>query len=170
MSRKAAILGLGTRGKVWAEMFREAGWRVSGFDPDPGVSGLSGSARGWRRAETISACVASADWVVCCLPDRLELMTKVMQRAQAEAPDEAVIAVTSPLHDCEAIQGCAFRPSQIVHLGGDPGSGVALNVTARNTPDLKVAALAVLSEVCPSIPSTGYGDDAEDQSDDAQSA
>lgn len=151
MSRKAAILGLGERGSAWAEMFRDAGWRVSGFDPDPSVAGLSSGSRGWRKQDTISSTVAYADWVVCCLPDRLELLLKVLQRAQAEAPETALIAVTSRLHDVDAVQGCVTRPGQVVLITGAPETGFDLNVSARNAPELKVAALAVLSAICPSI-------------------
>ena len=151
MSRKAAILGLGERGSAWAEMFREAGWRVSGFDPDPSAAGLAAGSRGWRREETISSTVAHTDWVVCCLPDRLELMQMVIQRAQAEAPGNAVIAATSRQHDVDAVQGCAIRPAQVVLITGTPGDGFELNVTVRNDPELKVSALAVLSEVSPLV-------------------
>ena len=49
-----------------------------------------------------------------CLPDRLELMQKVIQRAQAEAPEGAVVAVTSHQHDVDGVQGCAIRPAQVV--------------------------------------------------------
>ncbi|WP_413719892.1 hypothetical protein [Silicimonas sp. MF1-12-2] len=149
MSSKAAILGLGERGRAWAGMFRDAGWRVSGFDPDPSAMGLPTGSRGWRREQTISSTVAYADWVICCVPDRLELMQKIIQRAQAEAADAAVIAVTSRLHDVDAVQGCAIRPAQVVLITHAPAGGVELNLTSRNQPDLKVAALAVLSEVCP---------------------
>ena len=151
MSRKAAIIGLGERGSAWAEMFRAAGWRVSGFDPEPGAKGLADGSRGWRREETISRTVAYSDWIVCCVPDRLELMRKVMQRVQAEAPEGAVIAVASELHDVDAVQGCAVRPAQVIRVGGDNASGHSLFVTTRNAQDLKVQALAVLSEVCPSV-------------------
>ena len=80
MSKKAAIIGLGARGAAWAELFRDAGWVVSGFDPDPDVTGLAKGTRGWRRGETISSTVEQADWVLCCVSDRLELMTKIIQR------------------------------------------------------------------------------------------
>lgn len=170
MSKKAAILGLGERGCAWAEMFRDAGWRVSGFDPDPSATGLLQGSRGWRRDDTISTTVANADWVVCCLPDRLELMQKVIQRAQAEAPEPAVIAVTSRQHDADSVQGCAVRPGQVVLITGAPEHGVDLNVTGRNQPELKVAALAVLSEICPAV--VPPEDDASErpQAEDSKSA
>lgn len=170
MNRKAAILGLGQRGLAWAEMFREAGWRVSGFDPDAGATGLPKGSRGWKREQTISATAAQADWVICCLPDRLELMQKVIQRAQAEAPQNAVIAVNSRSHDIEAVQGCAMRPSQIVLLTGDTGHGIGLNVTSRNPPALKIDAMATLSEVCPDPVLTLPEDTGRDQSRDTRSA
>lgn len=149
MSRKAAILGLGARGCAWAEMFREAGWRVSGFDPDPAVQGLPAGSRGWRREDAISTAVGYADWVVVSLPDRLELMQMVMQRAQAAAPEGAVFAVHSANYDADAVQGCAIRPAQVVLVTGSAEDGFDLNVTSRNSADLTVAALAVLSEVSP---------------------
>lgn len=170
MSRKAAVLGLGERGTAWADAFRDAGWRVSGFDPDPAALGPPRGSRGWRREETISTTVAHADWVVCCLPDRLELMQKVIQRAQAEAPEAAVVAVTSRQHDVDAVQGCAIRPAQVVLVTGAPDRGVDLNVTGRNQAGLKLDALAVLSEVCSSVlpPPDGAADEA--QARDSKSA
>lgn len=151
MNRKAAVLGLGERGRAWAELFRDAGWQVSGFDPDPSARGPQIPGRGWRRGDTISTTVANADWVVCCLPDRLELMQKVIQRAQAEAPGDAVLAVTSRVHDVDAVQGCALRPASVVVITGTLERGVELNVTGRNHADLKLDALAVLSEICPPV-------------------
>lgn len=170
MSRKAAVLGLGDRGKAWAELFRDAGWRVSGFDPEPSAQGLPRGSRGWRREETISTTVAYADWVICCLPDRLELMRKVIQRAQAEAPEGAVVAVTTRAHDVDAVQGCALRPARVVLLTGTPEEGVELNITGRNQPELKLDALAVLSEVCPSVMPPPDGASQSAQPRDSKSA
>ncbi len=170
MSRKVAILGLGQRGLAWAETFRQAGWLVSGFDPDPAAPGLPKGSKGWRREQTISATAAQADWVICCLPDRLELMQKVVQRAQAEAPRNAIIAVCSREHDVEAVQGCAMRPSQIVLLTGVAGQGIGLNLTGRNPAELKIDAIAALSSVCPEPLVTLPSDIAVGQSRDARSA
>ena len=136
MSRKAAILGLGERGSAWAEMFRDAGWRVSGFDPDPSVDGLPSGSRGWRKQETISSTVAYADWVVCCLPDRLELMLKVLQRAQAEAPDITETEVREALGRLDPLWDEFFPAEQarIVRLlvervtVSDAGAEIKLNL------------------------------------------
>lgn len=170
MSSKAAILGLGERGRGWARLFREAGWRVSGFDPDPLAVGLPQGSRGWRREQTISSTVAYADWILLCVPDRLELIQKVIQRAQAEASDAAVIAVTSQLHDVDAVQGCAIRPAQLILISGTLEQGIELNLTSRNAQELKVAAMAVLSEVAPlGIPSPDVAA-SEGQARDSKSA
>ena len=169
MSKKAAIIGLGARGVAWAELFRDAGWVVSGFDPDPEVMGLAAGTRGWRRAETISSTVARADWVLCCVSDRLELMTKIIQRAQAEAPREAIIAVTSRRHDAEAVQGCAIRAQQVVLLSETEEGAPEVGLTHRNAPDLRVSVLATLSEVCPAAVFSS-GEAEPDQFPDARSA
>lgn len=168
MSRKVAILGLGARGLSWAGAFLDAGWRVSGFDPDPCVSGPSQNRRGWRRDETISASVSFADWVLICLPERLELVQKVIQRAQAEAPDGAVIAVVTETFDIDAVQGGAIRPGRIAAITAAPEAGPVLLLSARNQADFKVDSLAVLSQVCPAAPTVELPGDA--QRDDARSA
>lgn len=170
MSRKIAILGLGSRGRAWAEAFCEAGWRVSGFDPDQAATGLSSARRGWRRDGTISTCVAGADWVLLCLPERMELVQKVVQRAQAEAPDGAVLGVVSDAFDVDAIQGCAIRPGRIVLIDGLPQTGAELKVSHRNQSELKVDALAVLSEICAEPALNVGGMDDADQVADAKSA
>lgn len=149
MSRKIAILGLGSRGSAWSQAFREAGWRVSGFDPDPLAGPSSKEGRGWHRESAISSTVAFADWVLLALPERLELVQKMIQRAQAEAPAGSVIAVASEAFDVEEVQSCAIRPGRIVLLTGAPAMGVDLNVSSRNAPEMKVDVLAILSEVCP---------------------
>lgn len=151
MSKKAAVLGLGERGKSWARLFQSAGWRVVGFDPDPLAGAKSMPSMGWRKAETISSTVSHADWVLLCLPDRLELIQKVIQRAQAEAPETAVIAVNAISHDLEEVQNCSIRPGRVVLLSGRPDTGVDLHVGGRNHDDLKIDALAALSELGPDL-------------------
>lgn len=142
--RKAAVLGLGHRGQFWLETALKSGWQVSGFDPDPTAFG--GQRRGeWRRERTISGTVKDADWVVCCLPERLELMQKVIQRAQAEAPESSVIAVDTTL-PVEDVQTCATRRGQLVQVTFDHTAGFALSVTSRNVPALKEKATTTLAE------------------------
>lgn len=142
--RKAAILGLGHRGQFWLQTALESGWKVSGFDPDPVAFG--GQRRGeWRRERTISGTVKDADWIVCCLPERLELMQKVIQRAQAEAPEDSVIAVDTNL-PVEDVQTCATRRGQLVQVSYDRTGGFALSVTSRNVPALKEKATTTLTE------------------------
>lgn len=142
MSRRAGILGLGRRGLAWARTCRDAGWHVSAFDPAPGAhpSGVS-------VAGTISAAVSRADWVFCCLPDRLELVRMVLQRAQSEAPANAILAVVSRDHDVEAVQSCAIRPAQVVRVDETGSGGIALDVTDRNPPELRHMAEATFAEL-----------------------
>lgn len=142
--RKAAILGLGQRGQFWLETAMRSGWQVSGFDPDPSALRMP-LTRDWRREQTISGTVKGAHWVVCCLPERLELMHKVIQRAQAEAPDASVIAVDTRFA-VDDIQACATRSSQLVQVTYDESDGFALSVTAQNAPIIKEAAKATLAE------------------------
>jgi len=147
MSRRAAILGLGRRGENWANLCLEAGWVVRAFDPAPGAASAVARLPGLRREDTISAAVRGANWVICSVPDRLELIQMVLQRAQAEAPPQAVIAVASALYDVDALQSCAIRPGQVVRLVGTGAGGVALDVTDRNADDLKHLAQTLSTEL-----------------------
>ena len=142
--RKAAILGLGRRGRFWLKTALEAGWQVSGFDPDPAASPTSRRSD-WQREHTISGTVKKADWIVCCLPERLELMQKVIQRAQAEVPEAAVIAVDT-LFDIEDVQNCSTRPGQLVRILRENDDCFALSVTSRNLPEFRNSATLTLAE------------------------
>lgn len=139
MTRRVAILGLGSRGLSWAAACDGSGWLVRGFDPDP-LAGKANWSRDWRREGTISATVARADWVFCCLPERLELVRAVLRRAQAEAPREAVIAVSSQGIDLDTLQSCVVRPAQVIRLNAAPEGGVAADFSDRTPRDLRVAA------------------------------
>ena len=147
MSRTVSILGAGQTGGLWARDFLSSGWRVRIFDPDAEAEGLVGIRTKIERANTISSCVSSADWVLIAVPDRLELMQKVIQRAQAEAPRPAIIAVSSSSHDVDAIQACAFRPDRVVHVGRQQDGGFDLNVTQRNNDAFRRDAVLALSEL-----------------------
>ena len=145
MSRKVAILGVGETGGLWARDFLDAGWQVRFFDPDPVADGIQGLRTSCERAGTISSCVSGADWVLVSVPDRLELMQKVIQRAQAEAPSTAITAVASRSHDVEAVQSCALRPAQLVTVERHEDGGFNMNVTARNPDDFRHDAVLALS-------------------------
>lgn len=156
MTERVAILGLGERGARWAETCLAAGWDVSGFDPDDraGLSVKGGSS--WRRVTTISSAVQGATWVICCLPERLELMRTVVRRAQASATKDAVIAVASGEHDVDAVQGCSIRPSHVFRINGGSDGDLALDVSNQNSSDLRVQAteaLAILSAAYSVVPS-----------------
>jgi len=145
MTGRAAILGLGDRGRRWADACRHAGWEVAGFDPDDRAGqGLQGD-KAWHREQTISGTVKGADWVICCLPERLELMRTVIQRAQAAAPEQAVIAVASRSFDIDEVQGCAIRPAQVVRVTEGSDGGLTLDLNARTHPELRDAATETLS-------------------------
>lgn len=133
MTNRVAILGLGARGLRWAETCLAAGWEVSGFDPDDRVS----HDPGWQRADTISSAVKGANWVICCLPDRLELIRTVVQRAQAQTAGKALIAVATRAFDVDAVQGCAIRPGQVFRLNDGENGGIALDVTGQNNADTR---------------------------------
>jgi hypothetical protein len=145
MSRRAAILGLGSRGVDWASTFVAAGWDVRGFDPAPDGLVTAFWPSGCRREQTISGAVRGADWIVCCLPERLELVQMVLRRAQAEAPKSAILAVVSKAYDLEALQGWTRHPGQVFRLCD--GETVSLELTARNTPDARAKAELVLAEL-----------------------
>lgn len=146
MSRRVAVLGLGARGTRWARACLDVGWEVAGFDPDDRAGRTLGGA-GWRREGTISATVRRADWVICCLPERLELVQMVIQRVQAEAPRSAGVAVDIRGQDVEAVQGCALRPGQVVRVCERPDGGVALDVSSRNDEALRDEATGLLAEL-----------------------
>jgi hypothetical protein len=146
MTRHAAILGLGTRGSGWASTCLAAGWDVHGFDPAPEGLITAFWPEGCRRETTISGAVHRAEVIVCCLPERLELVQMVLQRAQAEAPRTALIAIASRQFDIDALQGCALRPGQVIRLNETDDGAVALDVTDRNAPELRAEARSVFAE------------------------
>ena len=146
MSRTVAILGLGERGKSWSQAFHRAGWAIKGFDPDP-ESGLALPSAAWRRAETISGTVQSADWVAVCLPERLELLQKVMQRVQAEAPEKAIVAVASQAFKIDDVQSCAMRPASVIVAHAKPDGGFAFDVSQKSSVEVRNAAKATLAEL-----------------------
>ena len=147
MTRRVAILGLGGRGTRWAETFHQSGWVVTGFDPDPAAGRKLTKLSDWSRELTISATVQGAAWVFCCLPERLELTRMVLQRVQVEAPGTAVIAVASKQHDIEAIQACSIRPGQVVRVSETEGGGLAVDLSERNTPEIRALAQDGLAEL-----------------------
>lgn len=147
MTRKVAVLGLGSRGGDIARAFHKCGWAVSGFDPDPGAEGVPNLKRDWTREATISGTVRGADWVVICLPERLELMRKVIQRAQSEAPGDTVIAVVTHDFDVEAVQGCAHRPAQVLRVDQGEGGGYVIDVSSKTDAGAKSDARRVLAQL-----------------------
>ncbi|MEM7518125.1 MAG: hypothetical protein AAF368_14535 [Planctomycetota bacterium] len=142
MSRHAAVLGLGTRGYGWTALFRAAGWQVTGFDPESAVT-----SEGVARETTISATVRRAHWIAICLPERLELLQKVLQRAQAEAPRDAVFGVVSARFAIDDVQGCALRPESVILVQAKPDGGFAFDVSSKTGPKTRAAAERVLAEL-----------------------
>lgn len=147
MTRKVAVLGLGTRGGDIARAFHKSGWEVAGFDPDPGAEGAPDLKRDWSRETTISGTVNGADWVVICLPERLELMRKVIQRAQGEAPRSATIAVVTRDFDIDAVQGCALRPAHVLRVDEGENGGYVIDVSSKTDPNAKSDATTVLAQL-----------------------
>ena len=147
MTRKVAVLGLGTRGGDIARAFHATGWEVSGFDPDPGAEGVPNFKRDWSRETTISGTVRGADWVVICLPERLELMRKVIQRAQGEAPRDATIAVVTRNFDIDAVQGCALRPAHVLRVDEGESGGYVIDVSSKTDAGAKSDATTVLAQL-----------------------
>ncbi|WP_299752546.1 hypothetical protein [uncultured Boseongicola sp.] len=147
MTRKVAVLGLGTRGGDIARAFHATGWAVSGFDPDPIAEGVPDLKRDWTRESTISSTVCGADWVVICLPERLELMRKVIQRAQGEAPRDTTIAVVTKDFDVDAVQGCALRPAHVLRVDQGENGGYVIDVSSKTDAKAKSDATMVLSQL-----------------------
>ena len=147
MTRKVAVLGLGTRGGDIARAFHATGWQVAGFDPDPGAEGVPELKRDWIRQSTISGTVQGADWVVICLPERLELMRKVIQRAQSEAPRDTTIAVVTHDFDIDAVQGCALRPAHVLRVDQGEDGGYVIDVSSKTDAKAKSDATTVLAQL-----------------------
>jgi len=161
--RRVAILGLGERGQFWLKTALRSGWQASGFDPDP--SAMPAKRRSeWQREDTISATVKDADWVFLCLPERLELMQKVIQRAQAEAPDACVVAVDTHF-DVDSVQSCAMRRDRLVQVTFDHDAGFSLSVTTYNPSELKEEATRTLAEFAATLCLDTNGADAQLGSD-----
>ncbi len=170
MTQKAAILGLGQSGAAWAHRFHTVGWQVTGFDPEPLAEGVPQFVHDWRRENTISATVRGSDWVLVCVPDRLELMRKVIQRAQAEAPEDAVVAVATRTFSVEEIQGCAHRPGCVIRVSAGEDGGYFVDVNADTDAATRADATSVLAELAAM---DGIGDAVgatKDQEPDAESA
>lgn len=145
MTRKVAVIGLGTRGGDIAQAFHKVGWAVSGFDPDPGAEGAVDLGKDWSREATISATVQGADWIVLCLPERLELLQMVIQRAQGAARKSATVAVMTTEFNVDAVQGCAIRPEHIVRINEGEEGGYTLDVSSKTDPGLKIEATTTLA-------------------------
>ena len=161
MTRKVAILGLGATGGRWARDCHAAGWRVAVFDPEPDAEGGRPLKGDWKRHDTISGTVKGADWVLIAVPDRLELIRKVIQRVQAEAPERAVILSAARAFGIDEVQGCAWRPEQVVLVGRDETGGIALTLSQKNAPGLRedltealsaIAAVAALGDPPAALP------------------
>ena len=171
MSRKVAILGLGETGARWSRLFHKAGWTVAAFDPDPNTFDGASLKSGWRRYDRISTAVQGADWVMLCLPERLDLIRMVIRRAQSEAPRDAAIVSTARSFDVDEVQSCASRPAQVVKIGDGSDGGFSLDLTSRNSEDLRKKVASVLPELAAIASLEPDGTKRKpDQSDDAISA
>lgn len=147
MSRHAAILGLGQRGAGWAETCLTSGWQVSTFDPDAGAGAGLGRDVALSRRVTISETVHRAELIITALPERLELVQMMLQRAQAAAPEDAVFCVASDRFDIEALQSSAIRPGQVFRLSHtDPGN-VLLEASQANAGGARKAAKLMLADL-----------------------
>ncbi len=133
MNKRAAIIGLGGRGQAWATTFLDAGWTVTGFDPEPLTNLPTGTGSRWKQETTISASVRDADWIAICLPERLELLQKVMQRAQAEAPKTAVVGVATTAFNIEEVQNCALRSDAVVIVSSGAKGGFTCDVSPKTS-------------------------------------
>ena len=155
--RHAAVLGLGVRGRGWAQRLARAGWDVALFDPGAGpevrraVTGDGAAMPGrltWHG--TVSGAVAGAGLIVECAPERLALKRKLYQLVQAHCPPRAVVAAATPRFTPAQVQGCAPRPGQIVVVADAAPAGAAdprarLLVSARTPAPVALRAVAVLA-------------------------
>ena len=144
MSRRAAVLGLGARGRVWAEAFQIAGWEVRAFDPDPEASCPILPRNAYRREDTISATVQAS--IHYQTEDAL-LLQKVIQRAQAEAPKDTLIGVVTREFGIDDVQSCALRPAMVIVTEAKDDGGYACAVTPKTDPAARATAEKVLAEL-----------------------
>ena len=160
--RAVAILGMGKTGAAWARALHNAGWSLRVFDPaDTAVEAMP-KGPGCRRMDTISATVRDARWIVVALPQRLELQQKVIQRAQAEAPEGAIVIATAGALDLDLLQGPAPRPERVVQLRRDEAGDISLKLTRRNVDGLRADILALLSEIEGDLDLPQQASDSED--------
>ena len=154
-------------GSSWASACLASGWQVRGFDPDPLAGRPLKDTPDFRREPTISAAVQPADLVFCCLPERLELVQMVLQRAQASAGSAAAVFVDTPSFDVDAVQACALRPAEVFRVDVMGTGGVSLEATSRNAVETKrqaektIAEIAAVRSLRSAPPPGGYSTDAE---------
>ena len=82
-----------------------------------------------------------------CLPERLELMQKVMQRVQAEAPQDAILAVDSAVFSIDDIQNCALRPANVVRAQIADDDGFTIDVSPKTATKIRAASERILSQI-----------------------
>jgi len=142
---RAAVLGLGARGTRWAHACLDAGWEVAGFDPDEDTGHAMTGGALWRREATISGAVERADLVICCLPERIELLRPVLQRAQASATEKAVVAVVSAAFDVDEVQGNAIKPSKVLRVFEDANGQISLDLGTALDAQMRVHVTKIMS-------------------------
>jgi len=118
VKRSVAIIGAGTRGLRWAQVFAHARCDICVFDPDPdtrqAVSKLSETHPSVVISDALSHAVAGAQWIQECVPERIALKQKIFQVIQANCDAEAILASSSDSLSVDDLQNCAMRPEQIV--------------------------------------------------------
>ncbi len=134
-----AILGDGFPVQAWREALAVHPAGLAIFDPDRAVQDhFAAHVARAKICATISSAVVDADLIVDCVPDRLALKRKTLQRVQAHCPQEAVILSVSVAFDLRALQSCATRPEQILHL---PRVEAGVVSNPRNAPEVVQKAL-----------------------------
>jgi 3-hydroxyacyl-CoA dehydrogenase len=170
MTQKVAILGLGASGGRWARIFHKAGWKVAVFDPDSKAEGSRPLKGDWKRHDTISSTVHGVDWVMICLPERLELMRTVIQRAQSGAPENAIIASASRAFDIDDVQTCAMRPACVIQIRDGDEGGFSLNLSPKNDAKVREEVSTALAELAAVASLDVAPQSNSEQSSDAASA
>lgn len=150
--RSVDVLGLGNMGLGIAVVLRDAGWKVTGFDPSPKAREAADE---HRVAHASSMSDLKGAWAVLSLPSA-STVEEVVPRLLAASPERIVIdATTSELdtsrrmHELTAVAGGAFVDAPV--SGGRAGAwSGTLTSFVGGTQEAVTAAAPLLDVIAPS--------------------
>lgn len=136
---RVAVLGAGTMGHGIAQVCAMAGFGVSLYDPQPGqvddaLSKIKANLDGGvergkvseevqrsavsnlRRAPDLRDATEDADLVIEAAPERMEVKRQLFRDADADAPDDAILATNTSSLSVSEIAAVTERPEQVIGL------------------------------------------------------